>query len=114
MTIIFVLLVDTVGLPILEQQLANVNVPDISGSTSISVIGTIDYSLSRYIHTYIHNIHLIDIDHFSFFSHSIKLANLQIPNSDIKSGATGLTVQASGISLSGNANWHYRESSWYR
>ena len=43
---------------------------------------------------------------------SIKLSNLKIPTSDVKSGASGLTVEASGISLSGGANWHYRESSW--
>ncbi len=40
-------IVDAVGIPILQQQLANVNVPDISGSTSIDVVGKIDYSLSK-------------------------------------------------------------------
>ena len=40
--------VDTVGIPILQQQLANFDIPDISGSTSIDVVGKIDYDLSRY------------------------------------------------------------------
>ena len=47
MKLTYFISVDTVGIPILEQQLANVNIPDVSGSTRISVIGTVDYSLSK-------------------------------------------------------------------
>lgn len=36
-----------VGVPILEQQLASITIPDVSGSTSIDVVGRIDYSLSK-------------------------------------------------------------------
>ena len=36
-----------VGIPILEQQLASVTIPDISGSAG-TPIGSIDYDLTRY------------------------------------------------------------------
>lgn len=36
-----------VGVPILEQQLSNIDIPDISGSASVDVIGTIDYELKK-------------------------------------------------------------------
>ena len=38
--------VDQVGLPILEQYLADVTVPDVSGSASI-VVGSIDYEVTK-------------------------------------------------------------------
>ena len=42
----------------------------------------------------------------------IKLSDLKIGSSAIKSGSSKLSVQASDISLKGNAHWHYREHSW--
>ena len=35
-----------VGIPILEQQLSSLNIPDISGSAG-TPIGTVDYDLTR-------------------------------------------------------------------
>ena len=43
---------------------------------------------------------------------SIKIADFKIPSSDLKSGNAGLTVEASGISLSASAHWHYWKDSW--
>ena len=43
-----VLIVNQVGTPILEQELSSIDIPDQSGSTSISVIGKLDYDLTRY------------------------------------------------------------------
>ena len=43
---------------------------------------------------------------------SIKITGFKIPSSDIKSGTAGLTVEASGISVSASADWSYREHSW--
>ena len=43
-----VLIVNQVGIPILEQELSSINIPDKSGSARISVIGKIDYDLTRY------------------------------------------------------------------
>lgn len=40
-------IVDTILVPVLIQQLANIDIPDVSGSTDVSVVGKIDYSLSR-------------------------------------------------------------------
>lgn len=42
-----IFLVNTVGLPILEEQLQNVDIPDVSGSTSVDIIGDIDYTFSK-------------------------------------------------------------------
>ncbi|XP_019854891.1 PREDICTED: bactericidal permeability-increasing protein-like isoform X1 [Amphimedon queenslandica] len=76
------------GIPILEQQLSNIDIPDISGSAS-SPIGTIDYELKN-----------------------IKLSNLKIPTYSMKPGTSGLTIALSSVSVSGKADWHYKQKSW--
>eukprot|EP00731_Ephydatia_muelleri_P031068 Em0022g582a len=77
-----------VGIPILEQQLSSLNIPDISGSAG-TPIGTVDYDLT-----------------------SIVLSGLQIPSATLTTSSSGLLLQASGISAHATANWHYRERSW--
>ncbi|XP_064385923.1 bactericidal permeability-increasing protein-like [Halichondria panicea] len=78
-----------VGIPILEQSLSSITIPDISGKAG-TPIGSISYSLS-----------------------SIKLSGLTIPTSTLTSvPGKGILVQASSISMTANANWHYRENSW--
>ena len=77
-----------VGIPILEQQLSSLNIPDISGSAD-TPIGTIDYDLT-----------------------SILLSGLQIPSATLVTSSSGLLLQASGIYAHATANWHYRERSW--
>ncbi len=45
--------------------------------------------------------------------YSIKLSGLTIPTSTLTSvPGKGILVQASSISMTANANWHYREDSW--
>ena len=55
------------------------------------------------------------IDSFIFPSLflSIKLSNLKIPTSSMKTGTNGLTISLSGASISGKADWHYKQKSWY-
>jgi lipopolysaccharide-binding protein len=77
-----------VGIPILVSELSSLTIPDISGSAG-TPLGSVDYSLK--------NIHL---------------SNMKIPTSSIKTGGNGLTIYASGISIDGHADWHYKEHSW--
>ena len=54
-----------------------------------------------------------NISKFNCKSFSIKLGGLTIPTSSLTSNDKGITVQASGINMKVNADWHYREKSWY-
>ncbi|KAI6654703.1 Lipopolysaccharide-binding protein-like [Oopsacas minuta] len=74
-----------VGLPILEAQLNNIKIPDQHGDYH-SPIGKIHWDLT-----------------------DIHMGSITIPKAAIKTGTAGLTVSASGISLSGGgAHWHYK------
>ncbi len=46
-----------------------------------------------------------------FFSFSIHLGPLSIPTHSLTPGAKGLQLQTSGISVTLNAHWHYKEKS---
>ena len=70
-----------VGLPILEAQLNNIKIPDQKG----------------------------DYDGFHYEFTDIRMGAIKIPTASISTGAGGLTVSATGISLSGGgAHWHYK------
>ena len=73
-----------VGLPILEAQLNNINIPDLHGDYH-SPIGKVHWDLTK-----------------------IHMGNFKIPKAALSTGTAGLTVSASGLSLSGGANWHYK------
>ena len=48
--------VDTVGIPILEQKLSDLDIEDVTGTTSVPILGDIDYTLSKYS---VHPMHII-------------------------------------------------------
>ena len=73
-----------VGLPILEAQLNNIKIPDLHGDYP-SPIGNVHWDLTN-----------------------IRMGNFKIPKAAISTGTAGLTVSASGLSLSGGAHWHYK------
>ena len=73
-----------VGLPILEAQLNNINIPDLHGDYH-SPIGKVHWDLTK-----------------------IHMGNIKIPKAALSTGTAGITVSASGLSLSGGANWHYK------
>uniref|UniRef100_A0A1X7UEG1 Lipid-binding serum glycoprotein N-terminal domain-containing protein n=1 Tax=Amphimedon queenslandica TaxID=400682 RepID=A0A1X7UEG1_AMPQE len=76
------------AIPILEQHLSNIDIKDIYGSAR-SPVGTIFYELEN-----------------------IKLSNLKIPTYSMKPGTSGLTISLSSVSVSGKADWHYKQKSW--
>eukprot|EP00731_Ephydatia_muelleri_P031065 Em0022g579a len=77
-----------VGIPILEQQLSSLTIPDISGSAG-SPIGTIDYTVT-----------------------SIRITGLQIPSASLTTTTSGLLLQLTGLGAQGSCNWHYSQQSW--
>lgn len=54
-----------------------------------------------------------DTIYTEFVLYSIKLSNLQIGSSDIKTSPTGLTVETSGVSIDGSADWKYHNNGWW-
>lgn len=103
-------LVSSVSLPILEQQLSNIKIPDVSGSASVDVIGNIDYTFSKY--SLLPSIKMICIVKFFYIFCSIKLFNLKIATFNIKTSTVGLSVIATGISIDGSTDWKYSNHGW--
>ncbi|XP_065884847.1 bactericidal permeability-increasing protein-like isoform X2 [Dysidea avara] len=78
-----------VGIPLLIEQLKTATIPPMSGRADTPV-GHFDYDLSN-----------------------IKLQSFAIPTYSLTSvHAVGLQLQASRMSASVHADWHYREESW--
>jgi len=77
-----------VGIPILEQELQTINVPDITGKVGTPV-GTIEYDLT-----------------------DIVISGLFIPSASLVTTSVGLAASVSGASASAHLNWHYREEAW--
>ncbi|XP_065185336.1 bactericidal permeability-increasing protein-like [Sycon ciliatum] len=75
----------SVGLPILEQEIGQITIPDISGDTDDT-----SYSLS-----------------------SIRVTSFNIPTSSVAIvPGTGVTVAGSGATMTLHGNWHYRMDWW--
>jgi lipopolysaccharide-binding protein len=80
-----------VGLEVLQQQLSSVSVPDVSGSGSVPVIGTINYQLSK-----------------------INISSLALPSASfvIDPTAQGFQTSVSDASAQVVMNWHYSMQNW--
>jgi len=77
-----------VALPILIKELETIAIPDINGDADTPV-GHVSYSLSQ-----------------------IHVTGVNIPTSSIVANTAGIAVSLSGVSISMNAHWHYREDSF--
>ncbi|KAK3708455.1 hypothetical protein QZH41_009762 [Actinostola sp. cb2023] len=78
-----------IAVEVLNEKLKSINIPDIKGDAG-TPLGHISYSLS-----------------------SIKISGLSIPSYALKTKATvGLELSVSGVSISMNGQWHYREDHW--
>lgn len=79
----------SIGIPYISKSLLALHVPDVSGKTH-SPIGDFKYTLAN-----------------------IRFQDVQIPKSNLTiSQANGLTIAASNMTLSIDADWTYRQSGW--
>lgn len=78
-----------VGLPLLEKEIDNLNIPDISGVTT-TPLGAIQYKISK--------VHIEEV--------SIPISNLTIDETN------GLTISCSHADLKFRSNWKFQEKSW--
>jgi len=78
-----------VGLPLLEKEVGNMNIPNVGGTTK-TPLGAIEYKIS--------NIHIVNV--------SIPKSNLTIDEED------GLTISCSHAELTLKAGWRFKEKSW--
>eukprot|EP00055_Hartaetosiga_balthica_P004441 m.11608 g.11608 ORF g.11608 m.11608 type:complete len:503 (+) comp3865_c0_seq2:95-1603(+) len=77
-----------VAIPIIQKDLENLSIPDISGDASTPV-GHIDYYLTN-----------------------IKATSVNLGTSSIVTSTSGITASISGVSIGLGADWSYREKSW--
>jgi len=78
-----------VGLPLLEKEISNLNIPDISGVTK-TPLGAIEYKISK-----------------------VRIQNVSIPKSNLTiDEKDGLTISCSHADLDLKSNWKFQEKSW--
>eukprot|EP01117_Protostelium_nocturnum_P002448 TRINITY_DN1313_c0_g1_i1.p1 TRINITY_DN1313_c0_g1~~TRINITY_DN1313_c0_g1_i1.p1 ORF type:complete len:496 (+),score=157.61 TRINITY_DN1313_c0_g1_i1:91-1578(+) len=80
----------SVGLDILQKDLASIQIPQLNGTAKVSLVGQISYLIN-----------------------SIKINSLQFQQSNIQVvPGVGLKISISQANAVGSLGWHYREKSW--